>query len=162
VKAGLAFHGFGRTGTLSFFRATPVGGQTLRFGGRIDESQVAKLAARLASLVDQAFRQYLRAFDAYRAEVGDVELAHIVFDDSRHVDFRQGIHRIHPVSYYDEQLCLRSFGLGLGDMLTRLAGACESVSRFGMAFSSFFRERLCPCRRQDLKTRDLRRRLTTP
>lgn len=44
LQAALALLGFDRTGTLSFLRTTPVGGQTLRFGGRIDGSQRCQIS----------------------------------------------------------------------------------------------------------------------
>lgn len=84
-----------------------------------------------AAFVDGAFPKYLSALDAYRGELGDAEFTHLDFDAARKVDFRRGVFRIHPVSYYDKQLCLRAFELEPDEIVARLVDRCERVTRHG-------------------------------
>lgn len=84
-----------------------------------------------AAFVDEALPKYLSAFDAYRGELGDAKFTHLDFDAARKVDFRHGVFRVYPVSYYDKQLCLRAFELEPDEIVARLADTCERVTRHG-------------------------------
>lgn len=73
-----------------------------------------------AEFVESAFIDYADAFDAYRAESGPPGLQDYdaEFDDQ---DSREGVFRIYPLSFYDHELCERSFG--------RSASECADLLR---------------------------------
>ena len=45
----------------------------------------------------------------------------------RNVDYRHGVFRIHPVSFFDRQLCERAFGIQPETVASRLTGKVERV-----------------------------------
>jgi hypothetical protein len=79
-------------------------------------------------LADHVFDQYVTTFGAYRGEVGDVAFTHKDCDAARNVDFRNGVFRINPISFFDPLLCRRAFRLEPEDVASRLMGLCERVS----------------------------------
>ncbi|MHB8797114.1 MAG: hypothetical protein ACYDBY_01495 [Thermoanaerobaculia bacterium] len=78
-------------------------------------------------LVDEVLERYIDAFDAYRAHIGPDEFNNLDFDDARHIDYRRGVFRIYPVSFFDRDLCRRAFGLDPEQLADRVAPACKKV-----------------------------------
>ena len=79
-------------------------------------------------LVIRVLPRLIIAFDAYYAELGDREFVYMDFDAARAAglgDTRHGIYRVYPVSYFDNVLCQRAFGISAGDVVTRLTGCAE-------------------------------------
>ena len=48
----------------------------------------------------------------------------------REVDYRHGVFRIHPVSFFDRQLCVRALGLQPEAVISRLAGKVEKAELY--------------------------------
>ena len=84
------------------------------------------------SLVLEAVPQYIMGLRAYLGRVGDEEF--IFADQERRqekgVTFsaRSEVDRVWPVSFYDEELCQRAFGLSPKAVAKRLQGKVEQVS----------------------------------
>jgi hypothetical protein len=78
-------------------------------------------------LATSDYLKYLEAFGAYRGHIGDEEFIHLDFESSRGVDYRGGVYRIHPVCYFDRELCERAFRLSPEVIAQRLVGAVEGV-----------------------------------
>ena len=79
-------------------------------------------------LVKYVFQVYLDAFGAYRGQIGDEAFIYLDFEASRHVDLRHGVFRVLPVSFFDRELCVRSYGLEPGHIANRVTPWVESVS----------------------------------
>jgi hypothetical protein len=77
------------------------------------------------SLATTGFAAYVEAFNGYRGEMGDTELSYSDFDKAQDVDDRSGVYRVYPISFFDEQLCLRAFKLSPADVVQRLTAICE-------------------------------------
>lgn len=73
-------------------------------------------------------------FDSYRATVEtDREIRQSDWKDicdlsktsGRDIDGRDTVFRVWPVNFFDDLLCQRSFGIGAGEVVRRLAPECE-------------------------------------
>ncbi|MGL4512015.1 MAG: hypothetical protein ACRCT8_02920 [Lacipirellulaceae bacterium] len=92
------------------------------------------------ALVREALPVYIEGFGAYRAEVIDEEIGLRDFkrgsqDEPAETrieipDERHGVYRVAPVSFYDETLCWRAFGVTPERLAARLAGRIEDVRLF--------------------------------
>lgn len=80
-------------------------------------------------LVLEALPAYIGAFHGYLAEVFDEEFTHSDFDAWRAsgIDSRDGVFRVHPVTFYDATLCQRAFSLSPKQVAERLYGRIEDV-----------------------------------
>ena len=76
------------------------------------------------------------AFGAYRAamitdhEVWSADweiIRHQAIEHNRSIAGRHGVIRIWPVSYFDDALCRRAWGLSAEEVLRRAAPACEEA-----------------------------------
>ncbi len=68
-------------------------------------------------LITNAFKHYISAMSAYYASIGDDEFIYIDFDKARKLNNRNKIYRIHPICYFDSELCLRAFELKPEDIV---------------------------------------------
>jgi hypothetical protein len=93
-----------------------------------DELDFARLAL-------EAFPAYVGAFQCYRAAIFSWDM---VFADqpgiteqrqstSKDVDGRDGVYRIHPVNFFDRELCKRAFGRTPEQIKKALTGQVEHV-----------------------------------
>jgi len=85
-------------------------------------------------VVSELFEAVISAFRPYRAcviedldsDLDDFdEICRLALESGRDIDGRDSIFRIHQVSYYDDELCLREFRLSSKDIASRLEGKIE-------------------------------------
>ncbi|MBL8535998.1 MAG: hypothetical protein JNM59_01200 [Hyphomonadaceae bacterium] len=78
----------------------------------------------------------IEAFGAYRAamitdherSITDWDIVrHEMIEHNRSIDGRDGVIRIWPVSYFDETLCQRAWGLSANEVVRRAVSACEEA-----------------------------------
>ncbi len=73
------------------------------------------------------FRPYrLKVVSDDPVDTADWEISRVLFKETRRrSDGRDGVHRIWPVSYIDDLLCQRSFGITAEEAVDRVAPECE-------------------------------------
>lgn len=83
-----------------------------------------------AHLVDVVFPRLVIGLKAYVGEIKECQLVAKDFERWRRskANLRDGVFRIHPVAYWDRQLCKRAFGLTPIQVAKRLGGAVDRVS----------------------------------
>jgi hypothetical protein len=81
------------------------------------------------TLAYEVFPKYVAAFDAYRAEIAHDEFSYVDYDTLREQrsDFRNAIHRVFQVCFFDKLLCLRALNLTPKEVMSRLRGSAEAV-----------------------------------
>jgi len=104
--------------------------QDLKDRGKHDDHFVlefdpAKLDFR--SLVQEAFFQFVHAFDAYYAYIGNSKLIDFDFEKLRMTDYRKEVVRIYPVNYISATLCKWSFNLTLAQVEERCKSHATKV-----------------------------------
>jgi hypothetical protein len=82
-------------------------------------------------LVNHIFKRYIDFFGAYTASIFNEELIYVDFEKSRNKNLRETIYRFYPVSFLDEELCMRALKLTPKQVSQRLGGHVESVELFG-------------------------------
>lgn len=88
------------------------------------------------ALLDTVVPAYVDAFDCYRAQVLDIDVARADWDrvvalcntTGKDVDGRDGVFRFHAAQYLDRELCRRAFGLAPEKIVKRLDGNVERAS----------------------------------
>jgi hypothetical protein len=85
---------------------------------------------RYELLVKSVFEEYIASFQAYTGHVGDEEFIQLDFENWRQaqVDSRSGVYRIHPICFFDRELCGRGFHLTPEEIANRVEGAVENAS----------------------------------
>lgn len=74
---------------------------------------------------------YIESFGAYLAYVANSEFLVMDFDDApKGFDNRRNVFRVYPVSFYDELLCERAFGLKPSEVCSKLVGKVEAAREF--------------------------------
>ncbi len=84
-----------------------------------------------ALLVNECFEHYIEWFDAYVGEIGDMECDHLdmkAWEASDTDGGRSSVFRIHPVCFFDKELCARSFGLTPEAIAKRVSKEVERVT----------------------------------
>lgn len=78
-------------------------------------------------LVYRVIPQYIEAFDAYRVECGHENFVYEDYESLQgaRYDSRHHVHRVDPISYFDELLCERAFQLRPADVISKLEGQVE-------------------------------------
>lgn len=78
----------------------------------------------------------IEAFGAYRAKMNTDEaravsdwdmVRHEMIEHNRSIEGRDGVIRIWPVSYFDDTLCQRAWGLSAEEVVRRAAPGCEEA-----------------------------------
>jgi len=84
-----------------------------------------------ATLVRDVFLKYVVAFRGYYAEILDEEFIFKDYEVHRTLKLnqRRDVFRIAPVTFIDDELCRRAFGFGPDEVVSRLQGHAESVTR---------------------------------
>ncbi len=82
-----------------------------------------------AGLSSGVFAQYLALFDAYRGHVGPLQFRVIDFDSTRKLNLRHTVSRIYPLTFLDNELCVRNFSLTPSEIANRLQNHVEQVHR---------------------------------
>jgi len=77
-------------------------------------------------LATEVFQKYVDWFAAYRGDIGDEEFIYLDFEQSRGIDYRNGIYRLLPVFFLETELCTKCFGLSPEEIGKRIAGTVES------------------------------------
>jgi hypothetical protein len=107
-------------------------------------------------LVHVALPIYLSSFSAYRGQIGNVEFGDKDWDaGERDVDYRHGVFRIYPVSFFDRQLCVRAFGLQPEAIISRLEGKVEKVELYNDGVLIVSSSRPLPLEAADQVSRDV-------
>ena len=71
-------------------------------------------------LVDNIFPQFIIAFEAYRAVIFDEKLIFGDFEKFRAGNLRNAVYRVYPISFFDEELCSRAFGMSSKNIAEKL------------------------------------------
>lgn len=90
-------------------------------------------------LFDTVFPAYALSFDCYRGAIADRDMlrsdwsqvAELRNSTGRDIDGRDSVYRIHPVNFWDRELCQRAFRLQPEQVAKALSGKLEEVSLLG-------------------------------
>lgn len=102
------------------------------------------------------FPQYIERFNSYLGFIMNHEFTHIDFDTARTIDFRHGVYRIHPLNFFDEQLCNRAFGLSPEEIQNRLKNKVEKVVLIQNGVLIIVSSEILPLEEEDKINEDLR------
>jgi len=73
---------------------------------------------------------YVECFDPYHGYICHEEFIYIDFDRSRFFNERNDVLRIHPVNFFDDELCRRAFGMTAESVVSRLSNIVERADVF--------------------------------